>query len=69
MCESGGDYRARNALSSAGGRYQVLDSTWAAYGGKSYPDSHPAAVAPPAEQDRVASAIYRDVGSSAWACA
>jgi transglycosylase-like protein len=68
-CESGGSYSARNPTSSAGGKYQILDSTWAAYGGKSYSDSHPAAVAPPAEQDRVAAAIWADVGSSAWACA
>jgi hypothetical protein len=68
-CESGGSYRAENPTSSAGGRYQILDTSWAAYGGKPYPGSHPAAEAPPAEQDRIASAIYADVGSSAWACA
>jgi murein DD-endopeptidase MepM/ murein hydrolase activator NlpD len=31
--ESGGDYRARAAGSSASGAYQFLDSTWAGYGG------------------------------------
>lgn len=69
FCESGGSYTARNSTSTAGGRYQILDSTWYAYGGRSYASSYPAAVAPPTEQDRIASAIYADVGSSAWACA
>ena len=68
-CESGGNYRARNAVSTAGGAFQIIDSTWYAYGGARYADSHPAAVAPPAEQDRVAAAIWADVGSSAWVCA
>jgi len=68
-CESKGSYAARNGISTAGGKYQILDSTWYAYGGAHYPTSHPAAVAPRAEQDRVAAAIYADVGSSAWACA
>jgi hypothetical protein len=67
-CESGGSYTARNPSSTAGGKYQILDSSWVAYGGASYADSHPAAVAPPAEQDRVAAAIWADVGSSAWVC-
>jgi len=67
-CESGGDYRAKNPSSTAGGKYQVIDSTWAAYGGAPYPGSHPASEAPPAEQDRIATAIYADVGSSAWVC-
>jgi hypothetical protein len=31
--ESGGDYAAQNAGSSASGAYQFLDSTWAGYGG------------------------------------
>jgi transglycosylase-like protein len=68
-CESGGSYTARNPSSTAGGKYQILDSTWYAYGGARYADSYPAAVAPPAEQDRVAAAIWADVGPSAWACA
>jgi hypothetical protein len=68
-CESGGSYTARNGSSTAGGKYQILDSTWYAYGGSRYSGSHPAAAAPPAEQDRIASAIWADVGSSAWVCA
>lgn len=69
LCESGGSYTARNPVSTAGGKYQILDSTWAAYGGAPYRSTHPAAVAPPAEQDRVAAAIWADVGASAWECA
>lgn len=67
-CESGGEYRARNPVSSAGGKYQITDDTWWAYGGASYPGSHPAAEAPPGEQDRVAAAIYADVADLAWVC-
>src|SRR5262249_9542806 len=33
MCESGGNYHAVNPSSGAGGAYQILPSTWAAYGG------------------------------------
>lgn len=31
MCESGGNYRALNPSSHAGGKYQALPSTWSAY--------------------------------------
>lgn len=44
--ESGGDYRARAAGSTASGAYQFIDSTWDGYGG--YPV---AADAPPDIQD------------------
>src|SRR4029077_17777237 len=33
MCESGGNYHALNPSSGAGGAYQILPSTWRAYGG------------------------------------
>jgi septal ring factor EnvC (AmiA/AmiB activator) len=64
MCESGGDYRALNPSSGAGGAYQILPSTWRAYGGKGLPHQ-----ASKAEQDRIAAMIWRDSGSSAWVCA
>ena len=37
MCESGGNYRAYNASSGAGGAYQILPSTWETYGGEGLP--------------------------------
>jgi len=64
MCESGGNYHALNASSGAGGAYQILPSTWRAYGGAGAPQD-----APKAEQDRIAAEIWRDSGPSAWACA
>jgi septal ring factor EnvC (AmiA/AmiB activator) len=64
MCESGGDYGALNASSGAGGAYQVIPSTWAAYGGKGEPQN-----APKAEQDRIAAEIWADSGGGAWVCA
>jgi peptidoglycan hydrolase CwlO-like protein len=64
MCESGGNYHALNPSSGAGGAYQILPSTWAAYGGNGAPQD-----APKAEQDRIAAEIWRDSGPSAWSCA
>ena len=64
MCESGGNYHALNASSGAGGAYQILPSTWAAYGGQGAPQD-----GTQAEQDRIAAEIWRDSGPSAWACA
>jgi peptidoglycan hydrolase CwlO-like protein len=64
MCESGGNYHALNPSSGAGGAYQILPSTWAAYGGSGEPQN-----APKAEQDRIAAEIWRDSGPSAWSCA
>src|ERR687898_656867 len=52
MCESGGNYRALNPSSGAGGAYQILPSTWRAYGGQGLPHQ-----APQAEQDRIAGQI------------
>lgn len=63
QCESGGDYSAVNPSSGAGGAYQILPSTWQAYGGQGLPQD-----APPAEQDRIAAEIYANQGSSAWSC-
>jgi septal ring factor EnvC (AmiA/AmiB activator) len=64
MCESGGNYHALNPSSGAGGAYQILPSTWAAYGGQGAPQN-----GSKAEQDRIAGEIWRDSGPSAWACA
>ncbi|MFN2612552.1 MAG: transglycosylase family protein [Solirubrobacterales bacterium] len=64
MCESGGNYHALNPTSGAGGAYQILPSTWSAYGGQGLPHE-----APPAEQDSIAAQIWADSGPSAWSCA
>ncbi|HEX2265390.1 MAG TPA: transglycosylase family protein, partial [Solirubrobacterales bacterium] len=64
MCESGGNYSALNPSSGAGGAYQIIPSTWKAYGGKGAPHE-----APKAEQDRIAAEIWADSGPSAWVCA
>jgi septal ring factor EnvC (AmiA/AmiB activator) len=64
MCESGGNYSALNPSSGAGGAYQIIPSTWEAYGGEGAPHE-----APKAEQDRIAAEIWADSGPSAWVCA
>jgi hypothetical protein len=63
MCESGGNYSAVNSSSGAGGAYQILPSTWAAYGGTGAPQD-----APPAEQNAIAAKIYASGGASQWSC-
>lgn len=63
MCESGGNYSAVNPSSGAGGAYQIMPSTWAAYGGKGLPNE-----ASKAEQDRIAALIYADSGTAPWVC-
>jgi peptidoglycan hydrolase CwlO-like protein len=64
ICESGGNYAALNPSSGAGGAYQILPSTWGAYGGQGLPHQ-----APKADQDRIAAQIWADSGPSAWSCA
>jgi hypothetical protein len=59
--ESGGDWSAVNPSSGAGGRYQIMPSTWAAYGGTGLPQD-----ASPAEQTAVAERIMQEQGPSAW---
>lgn len=59
--ESGGNWSAVNSSSGAGGRYQIMPSTWQAYGGSGSPAS-----ASPGEQTAIAQKIYNDVGGSAW---
>jgi hypothetical protein len=63
QCESGGNYSAVNPQTAAGGAYQILPSTWQAYGGTGSPQD-----ASPAEQGQVAARIYADRGASAWTC-
>ncbi len=63
MCESGGNYRAVNQSTGAGGAYQILPSTWTSYGGTGLPQD-----APPAEQDAIAAKIYAADGRGAWSC-
>jgi hypothetical protein len=63
MCESGGNYSAVNASTGAGGAYQILPSTWAAYGGTGLPQD-----APPAEQNAIAAKIYASAGPGQWVC-
>ena len=63
QCESGGNYSAVNPSSGAGGAYQILPSTWQAYGGQGLPQD-----APKSEQDRIAGEIYSRQGGSAWTC-
>jgi peptidoglycan hydrolase-like protein with peptidoglycan-binding domain len=62
-CESGGNYSAVNPSSGAGGAYQILPSTWRAYGGEGLPQN-----ASPAEQNAIAAQIYATQGASAWSC-
>ena len=63
MCESGGNYRAENPVSTASGAYQITDGTWAGYGGYSH-----ASYAPPAVQDAKAAQLWAGgAGSFHWA--
>lgn len=59
-------YRARNPSSTAGGKYQILDSTWRAFGGPDYPGSHDASRARPVLQERIARRVLRGQGLGAW---
>jgi peptidoglycan hydrolase CwlO-like protein len=64
MCESGGNFRAVNPSSGAGGAYQIMPSTWRLYGQSGLPEN-----ASPGLQSQVASQIWQDSGPSAWECA
>lgn len=60
-CESKHDYRAENPTSTASGRWQVIDGTWARYAGYRHASS-----APPWIQDRWARAYFDKNGYRAW---
>jgi septal ring factor EnvC (AmiA/AmiB activator) len=63
-CESGGQNLTPNSA-GASGYYQIIPSTWRAFGG-----TGPAAyLASKAEQDKVASRIWSGAGPQAWTCA
>lgn len=64
QCESGGNWGAVNSSSGAGGAYQIMPSTWQAYGGSGLPEN-----ASPAEQSAIARKIWNSAGPSAWSCA
>ncbi len=64
QCESGGNWHAVNPSSGAGGAYQIMPSTWQAYGGSGLPQN-----ASPAEQSAIASKIWNSAGPGAWQCA
>jgi hypothetical protein len=64
QCESGGNWHAVNPSSGAGGAYQIMPSTWQAYGGTGLPQN-----ASPAEQSAIASKIWSSSGPGAWQCA
>ena len=59
--ESGGNPSAVNPTSGAGGYYQIMPSTWQAYGGSGLPQD-----APLAEQTAIAEKIWATQGPSAW---
>ncbi len=63
MCESGGNWSAVNPSTGAGGAYQIMPSTWAAYGGSGLPQN-----ASPAEQSAIAAKIWASSGPGAWTC-
>jgi muramidase (phage lysozyme) len=64
--ESGGSYTARNPVSTAAGKYQILDTTWHGFGGPDYPGSHDAAQAPPWLQEKIARRVLAGQGLNAW---
>lgn len=66
--ESGFNPRAENPVSSAGGYYQILNTTWAAVGGQPNGCYHVAACASPTEQHEVAARLWAGgAGASHWA--
>jgi len=64
QCESGGNPTAQNPISTASGLYQIIDGTWAAYGGLQYASK--AKYATPEQQRIVAEAVLAGQGPGAW---
>lgn len=63
-CESGGNLVAQNPHSTASGKWQILASTWAGYGGYAEAKDAPEEV-----QDARAREIYAGgAGRRAWVC-
>lgn len=67
-CESRFDFKARNPSSTAGGAYQILESTWYRNGGRRYETRYPAAAASPREQHVVARRVWEREGRDSWVC-
>lgn len=67
-CESRFDFQAKNRWSTAGGAYQIIDSTWYRNGGKRYDSRYPAAKASPREQHVVARRVWEREGRGSWEC-
>jgi len=62
MRESGGNIRAQNPSSSASGKWQFIDSTWAGYGGYAHAKDAPESV-----QDEKARQLWAGgAGCSHW---
>jgi LysM repeat protein len=63
-CESGGNPLAKNPSSSASGLFQIVNGTWAAYGGLQFAPTARSATA--AQQRIVAERILAAEGTSPW---
>jgi hypothetical protein len=65
--ESGGNYQAKNPVSTASGAYQYLDSTWRTMSARAGHSGYGSArSAPPWVQDAVAVYTVNSGWSSAW---
>ena len=65
--ESGGNYQAKNPVSTASGAYQFLDGTWATMSARAGHSGYGSARhAPPAVQDAVATYTVNAGWKSAW---
>lgn len=68
-CESGGDARAHNPASSAAGKWQIIDATWASTEAGANSGVSSAADASESVQDAAAKEIYAGgAGRSQWTC-